>query len=115
MQRFVDRMGSFLILVGLAGLAVGGVGIGAAVRSYLDGKVQVIAALKAMGAEARTIFAIYLVQVAVLAAIGITLGLALGAALPVLAAPLIAESLPIPVTLGLAWRPLAFIQRCWKG
>ncbi|MCB2117231.1 MAG: ABC transporter permease, partial [Rhodobacteraceae bacterium] len=107
MQRFVDRMGSFLILVGLAGLAVGGVGIGAAVRSYIDGKVPVIAALKAMGAESGTIFAIYLVQAAILAAIGIAGGLVLGAALPVLAGPLIAQNLPIPVTIGIAPRPLA--------
>ena len=34
-ERFVDRMGDFLVLVGLAGLAVGGVGVAAAVRSYL--------------------------------------------------------------------------------
>ena len=30
--RFVDRLGAFLILVGLAGLAVGGAGIAAAVE-----------------------------------------------------------------------------------
>ena len=32
-ERFVDRIGSFLILVGIAGLAVGGVGVQAAVRA----------------------------------------------------------------------------------
>ena len=107
MQRFVDRMGSFLVLVGLAGLAVGGVGIGAAVTSYLDGRVETMAALKAMGAESGTIFAVYLIQVGVLAAIGILAGLTLGAALPVLAGPLIAARLPIPVEMVVAWRPLA--------
>ena len=30
--EFVDRLGSFLILVGLAGLAVGGIGVSSAVR-----------------------------------------------------------------------------------
>ncbi|MDI3338493.1 ABC transporter permease [Defluviimonas aestuarii] len=107
MQRFVDRMGSFLVLVGLAGLAVGGVGIGAAVTSYLDGRVETMAALKAMGAESRTIFAVYLIQVGVLALIGIIAGLALGAALPVMAGPLIAARLPIPVEMAVAWKPLA--------
>ena len=34
--RFVDRLGSFLVLVGLAGLAVGGVGVAAAVRAHLE-------------------------------------------------------------------------------
>jgi len=36
--QFVNRLGAFLVLVGLSGLAVGGVGVSAAVRSYLDRK-----------------------------------------------------------------------------
>ena len=55
-ERFVDRIGSFLVLVGLAGLAVGGVGVSAAVRAYLEGKVPTIATLKTVGAEGRVIF-----------------------------------------------------------
>ena len=34
-SRFVERLGSFLVLVGLSGLAVGGIGVSAAVRAYL--------------------------------------------------------------------------------
>ncbi len=105
-ETFVDRMGSFLVLVGLAGLAVGGIGVSSAVRSYLDRKTETIAALKAMGAENATIFAAYLMQVAALAAVGIALGVALGAALPLLAAPLIAARMPIPVDIGLQPMPL---------
>ncbi|HLQ17982.1 MAG TPA: ABC transporter permease, partial [Tabrizicola sp.] len=59
-ETFVDRIGSFLVLVGLAGLAVGGVGISAAIRSYLDGKVETIATLKTLGAEGGLIFRSYL-------------------------------------------------------
>ena len=36
--RFVDRLAAFLILLGLAGLAVGGIGVAAAVRAHLDGQ-----------------------------------------------------------------------------
>ncbi len=104
-ERFVDRMGSFLVLVGLAGLAVGGVGIASAVRSYLEGKTRTIAALKAVGAEGRTILLVYLIQVGAVAAIGIALGLALGILLPVVAAPLAAGLLPIPVAVVPAVRP----------
>ncbi len=106
-ERFVERMGSFLVLVGLAGLAVGGIGISAAIRSYLDRKIESIAALKAMGAESGTIFAAYLMQVAVLTVIGVLLGLALGALLPLLAGPAIAASMPIPVAITLHAAPLA--------
>ena len=45
-QQFVDRLGAFLVLVGLSGLAVGGVGVSDAVRAYLSGKTGVIATLK---------------------------------------------------------------------
>ncbi|NEX45992.1 ABC transporter permease [Pseudotabrizicola algicola] len=96
-ERFVDRMGSFLILVGLAGLAVGGVGVSSAVRAYLDGKVSTIATLKTLGAESRTIFRIYLMQIAVLAGLGVAIGLTLGTLIPMLLAPVISASLPLPV------------------
>jgi len=45
-SAFIDRLGSFLILVGLAGLAVGGIGVSSAVRTYLDRKITVIATLR---------------------------------------------------------------------
>jgi putative ABC transport system permease protein len=103
---FVDRIGAFLVLVGLAGLAVGGVGVSAAVRAYLDRKTAVIATLKTLGAEGRVIFAAYLMQIGILAAVGIALGLMLGAVVPLLLAPLIAAQLPIPVAFGVSAGPL---------
>lgn len=104
--RFVDRLGSFLILVGLAGLAVGGVGIASAVAAHVEGKTATIATLKTLGATGGTIFAIYLAQVAAIAALGITLGLVVGAVLPLLAAPLVQAALPVPAAFGLYWKPL---------
>lgn len=105
--RFVDRIGSFLVLVGLAGLAVGGIGISAAVRSYLDGKTETIATLKTLGATGRTVFAIYFIQIGVLAAIGIAAGLIVGAGLPALIGPLLADRLPVPVLFTIYAKPLA--------
>lgn len=106
-ERFVERMGSFLVLVGLAGLAVGGVGISAAVRAYLEGKTETIAILKALGAEGNTILSVYLVQIGALTVMGVAAGLLLGAGLPVLLAPLIEAQMPFPVSLGLAPGALA--------
>ena len=105
--RFVDRLGSFLVLMGLAGLAVGGVGVSAAVRAYLDGKTETIATLKTLGASGGTIFAVYLTLIGALAALGVAIGLVLGAALPLLAAPLVEGRLPVPIEIGLYPRPLA--------
>jgi putative ABC transport system permease protein len=103
----VERLGRFLVLVGLAGLAVGGVGISAAVRAYLDEKTETIATLKTLGAENRTIFAIYALEIGALTVLGLVLGLALGAALPLVFAPLITAALPVPIALGLEPAPLA--------
>lgn len=105
-SEFVDRIGAFLVLVGLAGLAVGGVGVSAAVRSYLDSKTGVIATLKTLGAEGRTIFAAYLIQIGILSLVGIALGLMLGAVLPLIFAPIIEARLPIPAAFGVHPGPL---------
>lgn len=106
-SRFVDRIGAFLILVGLAGMAMGGVGVSAAVRAYLDGKIATIATLKTLGAEGGLIFQTYLIQIAVLSAFGISFGLVLGAGVPLLAAPLIERALPFPADIALSARALA--------
>ncbi|MFT6774342.1 MAG: putative ABC transport system permease protein, partial [Paracoccaceae bacterium] len=106
-QTFVDRIGSFLVLVGLAALAMGGVGVAAAVRSYLEGKTATIATLKTLGAEGRVIFAVYLIQIAALAVLGVLIGLAIGAAIPAAAGPLLADKLPVPAMFTLYLAPLA--------
>lgn len=112
-EEFVDRIGSFLVLVGLAGLAVGGVGIQAAIRSYLDGKVETIATLKTLGASGGLIFRSYLWQITILTGLGLAIGLALGAVVPLLAAPLIEASLPFPAEIRLA--PMALVEAGFYG
>ncbi|WP_296426527.1 FtsX-like permease family protein [Yoonia sp.] len=104
--RFVDRIGAFLILVGLSGLAVGGVGVSAAVRSYLAGKTGVIATLKTLGATRKIIFQTYFIQIGVLTLLGVALGLIIGAGIPVLFAPLIEAQLPIPAVFAIYPGPL---------
>jgi putative ABC transport system permease protein len=106
MSEFVDRLGSFLVLIGLSGLAVGGVGVSAAVRSYLAGKTGVIATLKTLGATRRTIFLTYFLQIGALTLLGILLGLILGSLLPMAVAPLIQDRLPIPAAFGIYPMPL---------
>ena len=105
-QRFVDRTTLFLSLVGLTALLVGGVGVGNAVRSYLEGRVGTIATLKCLGGAGPLIFRIYLFQVLILAAGAIAIGLLIGALAPVLAAPLLAERLPIDARVGIYFMPL---------
>ena len=105
-ERFIDRLGSFLVLIGLSGLAVGGVGVSAAVSAYLSGKTGVIATLKTLGATRRIIFLTYFLQIGALTLLGVALGLILGAALPLAFAPLISANLPIPAEFAIYPMPL---------
>lgn len=112
-ERFVDRIGSFLVLVGLAGLAVGGVGISAAVRAWMERKAGTIATLKAIGATNALIRNVFLIQLGALTVAGIALGLALGAGLPWLARGAIAARMPIAVDITIA--PAALVEAALYG
>ena len=105
-RRFVERVALFLSLVGLTALVVGGVGVANAVKSYLDGKREVIATFKCLGAPGALIFRIYLIQVMALAALGIAIGLAIGMVTPFIAEAVAGDMIPIPAEMGIYWGPL---------
>jgi putative ABC transport system permease protein len=94
MGRFVDQITQFLILVGLATLLVGGVGISNAVRSFLHSKLATIASLKGIGATQNTILGVYSLQILIMTIIAVFIGLALGAAMPVLLKGAFADLFP---------------------
>ncbi|MEO1492551.1 MAG: FtsX-like permease family protein [Pseudomonadota bacterium] len=104
--RFVQRFGAFLILVGIAALAVGGVGIASAVQGYLTRKLPAIAALRTLGATGATVFLAYAMQIALIAGLGIIAGVALGAGLVALFGPLLSASLPVPADFTIHAEPL---------
>ncbi|MFC7608728.1 ABC transporter permease [Pseudoroseomonas aestuarii] len=106
-NRFLDRAASFLTLAGLTALLVGGIGVATGVRAWLDQRARTIATLRCLGAPARVIFTTYLLQVLVLSALGILLGLLLGQGLSVLAARALEGALPVPPRLGFYPLPLA--------
>ncbi|HEY0213861.1 MAG TPA: FtsX-like permease family protein [Paenirhodobacter sp.] len=106
-ERFTGQLASFLVLVGLAGLAVGGVGISATTAAWIERKAATIATLRALGATAVTIRAAFLMQLAVLGLGAIAMGLALAVLGVWAAAGPIARLMPVPVEVGVAWRPLA--------
>ena len=99
-QRMIGRLGSFLSLVGLTALLVGGVGVGNAVRAWLDTRLGVIATLKCIGASRSVVFRTYLSQLTVIAGLGVLAGLAVGALAPVAVSELLKTLLPVPFALG---------------
>lgn len=105
-RRAIDRITVFMTVVGLTALLVGGVGVGNAVRAFLQSRQTTIATLKCLGASSRMIFAVYMIQVMALAGIGVFAGVALGALAPMVAAPIVGEQLPIDLHIGVYPRPL---------
>lgn len=103
----IDQFGQFLLLVGLAALAIAGVGVGSGVAAYLAGKAKIIATLKVLGATSRTIAAIFLAQLGLVAAGGIATGLVVGAAVPWIVTAIVGAALPVPPRLALYPVPLA--------
>ncbi len=104
---WLDRLTQFIGLIGLASLLVGGVGVGNAISSFLAGRLRTIATLKCLGAPERLVFTTYFLQLAVLAAFGVAVGLVVGAALPFVAQSLIADVLPVRARVALYAGPLA--------
>ncbi|MEQ8746182.1 FtsX-like permease family protein [Pyruvatibacter sp.] len=105
-RRTVGQVALFLTLVGLTALIVGGVGVGNAIKSYIDKKREVIATFKCLGAPGGLIFQIYFLQVMAIALVGVAFGLAIGAVVPMIAQASLAELLPVPTEFAVHWGPL---------
>ena len=104
--QFVRQTGLFMTLVGLTSLLVGGIGVANGVRAWLEARARTIATLRCLGASARLMFAVALIQVLALALAGILIGLVAAAALPPLAVWLLRDLLPVPPVLALYPAPL---------
>jgi len=107
--RTLERLRQFLILIGLASLLVGGVGIASAVATFIDKRIKVVATLRSLGASGSQIIGIFLVQILLMSAIGIAIGLALGVAVPPFVESFYGDLLPVrtgiqvsPGSLGVA-------------
>lgn len=101
-RRTLERLQQFLTLIGLTALLVGGVGVANAVQAFVDRRRKVIATMKSLGASQRMIFQVFLVQIAVVAVIGIAIGVALGLVVPVTLHALYADVLPFETRLTLS-------------
>lgn len=101
LRRFFSQLTLYLGLVGLASLLVGGIGVAASVSAFVARQVPTIAALKALGAETRTLVATYVIQTQAVALVASLAGALLGLA----AQPLLAGALAGLVPFALEPRP----------
>ena len=105
-RRLIDQLEYFLGFIGLASLVAGGLGVAGAVSAYLATREPSIAVLKALGADGALIRNLYLVQIGLLAALGVAIGLAIGAVAPLILGQLAGASLPVPALFAVYPWPL---------
>jgi putative ABC transport system permease protein len=106
-EKNVRRFTQFLALAGIVALLVGGVGVANAVEAFVERRRATIAIFKSLGASGARAVAIMLCEVVLLAGLGISIGVAAGAALPFLVVALFGDLLPAPVLPGPFPGPLA--------
>ena len=105
-DRFIKRLTYFLMLAGLTSLIVGGVGVGNAVKAFMDGRRRTIATLKCLGATSKLVVATYMIEVLLVATLAIAGGVLLGAVAPFVANGVLSELMPVPVSARIEAVPL---------
>ncbi|WP_246382053.1 ABC transporter permease [Novosphingobium chloroacetimidivorans] len=104
--RFFERMGQFLALIGLAALVIAGIGVSNGVASYLGLRRTSIATFKILGATAKDIARIYLLEIGTVALLAVAAGLAAGVVLPLVLVTLVRDVLPVAPGFGIYPLPL---------
>lgn len=98
LRRFLVQLTSYLSLLALMALFLGGIGVGMSVHAFLREKLPTLAVLKCLGFDSRTLIAGYLLQTMLIALAGGAAGVALGtmvqAALPAFLRGMVPEGLP---------------------
>lgn len=101
-RRFLDRMTSFLSLVSMVALLIGGLGVANATRVFINQKLDAIAVMKCMGATNRKIIGIYLTQMLLLSLAGSLLGVIIGYGVQLALPGFISEYLDVDLVVTLS-------------
>jgi putative ABC transport system permease protein len=107
----LDRATSLLSLMSLVALVLGAVGVAMAMRAHLQQRLDTIAIMKSLGARSGQIMKIYLLQTLFLGLIGglfgVTLGVGVQLAFPLLLAKLINVDTDLHIQFGTIFTGLA--------
>lgn len=102
----MDKVFTFLSMVALISLLVGGLGVAMAMRTFISQKLEHIAVLKALGATSRSVMTVFLIEAALLGVGGSLAGVCLGLGVQVLLPKLLADLIPV-AAVGLDWAAAA--------
>ncbi len=102
----VTRLNLYMSLLGLATLLLGGIGIGSAVSTYVSRHYRTIAIYRSLGASSLVIGGALFTQVMILSTIGVLIGLAVGACIPLTLSALATANLPFSLSQQIHWTSL---------
>ena len=112
-RRGLDRTTSFLSLVSLLAMAVGGLGVAMVVYSHLQQRLDTIAIMKCYGATSGLIMRVFLMQTVVIGLVGSALGVAIGFLLQGVAPTFVADYFPQAPSFD--WQPWPALQATGVG
>ncbi|HEX3534987.1 MAG TPA: FtsX-like permease family protein [Gemmatimonadaceae bacterium] len=97
----IENLTSFIGIVGLVALLLGGIGVASGVRAFVARKIDTVAVLRCLGASSGQVLAIYVVQAAGMGLAGAAAGAALGVAIQFILPQALTDFLPIDVKVSL--------------
>ncbi|HEX9084015.1 MAG TPA: FtsX-like permease family protein [Gemmatimonadaceae bacterium] len=97
----IENLTSFIGIVGLVALLLGGIGVASGVRAFVARKIDTVAVLRCLGASSGQVLTIYVVQAAAMGLVGAAAGAALGVAIQFLLPHVLTDFLPIDVRVTL--------------
>jgi putative ABC transport system permease protein len=100
LSQALTRLGHYLGLVALVALLLGGLGVASAVHVLVKRKLDTLAVLRCLGADARSLLGVYLTLALVMAGLGSLAGAATGLALQQLLPLLFHGLLPVDVRVA---------------
>ena len=109
----INTLGSFLGLVGLVALLLGGIGVSSGVNAFIRRKQETIAVLRCLGATSGQVLLIYGLQAGMMGLAGATVGAALGVAIQLAVPGLVRDLLPVDVSVSLS--PVAILSGLGVG
>ena len=100
-QDAIENLSTFIGIVGLVALLLGGIGVASGVRAFVARKIDTVAVLRCLGASSGQVLAIYVVQAAAMGLVGAAAGAALGVGVQFLLPRILTDFLPIDVQVTL--------------
>ncbi|HJU76086.1 MAG TPA: FtsX-like permease family protein [Gemmatimonadaceae bacterium] len=99
----IDELSSFLGIVGIVALLLGGIGVASGVHAWVVRKIDIVAVLRCLGATGPQVLLMYSAQAALMGLAGAAFGAALGVLVQFLLPRAIGGFMPIDVVPQLEW------------